>query len=233
MSEEFKNKHIVVTGGTGALGTAVVQALVDRGAVCHVTCYSASELDTYALNNHPNVHITPGMDLTKEELVVEFFESLPSLWGSAHIAGGFAMAPLTETSLSDFQRMLAMNATTCFLSCREAVRAMRKSEGQGRIVNVAARPALVPTAGMVSYAASKAAVASMTQSLGEELASESIFVNAVVPSVMDTPANRGAMPDADHSHWPSVNDVAQTMVFLLSPTNTSTRGGLIPVYGKA
>ncbi|MBT6897736.1 MAG: SDR family NAD(P)-dependent oxidoreductase, partial [Rhodobacteraceae bacterium] len=119
------------------------------------------------------------------------------------------------------------------LSCREAVRAMRRSEGQGRIVNVAARPALVPTAGMVSYTASKAAVASMTQSLGEELAAESIFVNAVVPSVMNTPANRAAMPDADHSLWPSVNDVAETMVFLLSPTNASTRGGLIPVYGKA
>ena len=142
------------------------------------------------------------------------------------------MAPLTDTSLSDFQRMMAMNAATCFLSCREAVRSIRATGNGGRIVNVAAKPALVPTGGMVAYSASKAAVASITQSLGEELASDGIFVNAIVPSVMDTPANRQGMPNADHSQWPSVGDVAATIAFLLSPGNTATRSGLIPVYGR-
>jgi NAD(P)-dependent dehydrogenase (short-subunit alcohol dehydrogenase family) len=86
---------------------------------------------------------------------------------------------------------------------------------------------------MVAYAVSKAAVASITQSLGEELADEGIFVNAIIPSIMNTPANRYGMPDADHSRWPGVSDVAKTVVFLLSAANASTRGGLIPVYGKA
>jgi len=232
MSQGCTDKHIVVTGGTGALGTAVVQALIDQGATCHVTCYSESELERYSLKDHENVHVTAGMDLTKEDIVVNYYASLPALWGSAHIAGGFAMSPLTETSIADFQRMMAMNATTCFLSCREAVRSMRQDDTGGRIVNVAAKPALVPTGGMIAYTASKAAVASMTQSLGEELASENIFVNAIVPSVMDTPANRSAMPDADHSSWPGVGEVAATIAFLLSPQNTATRSALVPVYGR-
>ncbi len=111
---------------------------------------------------------------------------------------------------------------------------MRTSDHKGgRIVNVAARPAVSPTPGMVAYAVSKAGVASLTTSLAEELADEQIWVNAVLPSVMDTPANRGAMPDADHASWPSVDDVAQTIAFLASPDNAVTRGGLIPVYGRA
>ncbi len=233
MSEDFSQKHVVVTGGTGALGTAVVGALVEQGATCHVTCYSERELDQYTYANHDRVHVTSGMDLTQEEVVVNYYASLPALWGSAHIAGGFAMAPLTETSFADFQRMMSMNASTCFLSCREAVRSMRNTGEGGRIVNVAAKPALIPVGGMVAYSASKAAVASMTQSLGEELASDGIFVNAIVPSVMDTPANRRGMPDADHRQWPSVAAVASTIAFLLSPSNTATRSGLVPVYGRS
>ena len=110
---------------------------------------------------------------------------------------------------------------------------MRNTGEGGRIVNVAAKPALIPVGGMVAYSASKAAVASMTQSLGEELASDGIFVNAIVPSVMDTPANRRGMPDADHRQWPSVAAVASTIAFLLSPSNTATRSGLVPVYGRS
>ena len=143
------------------------------------------------------------------------------------------MAPLTDTSLSDFQRMMAMNAASCFLSCREAVRSIRATGNGGRIVNVAAKPALVPTGGMVAYSASKAAVASMTQSLGEELASENIFVNGIVPSVMDTPANRAAMPNAAHDEWPTVDGVAQSIAFLASPRNQVSRGALVPVYGRS
>ena len=103
----------------------------------------------------------------------------------------------------------------------------------GRLVNVAARPALVPTPGLSAYAASKAAVAAMTQSLAEELKREGIWVNAVVPSTMDTPANRAAMPSADFAAWPSVDDVAETIAFLASPRNRSTRGALVPVYGRS
>lgn len=104
---------------------------------------------------------------------------------------------------------------------------------EGRIVNVAARPVLVPTAQMGAYAASKAAVAALTLSLAEELSESSIWVNAIVPSIIDTAANRDAMPDADYDAWPKPEEIAETIVFLASPQNAATRGALVPVYGKS
>ena len=105
----------------------------------------------------------------------------------------------------------------------------------GRIVNVAARAAVEPRSGanMVPYTASKAAVGAITQALAEEVVGRGIFVNAVLPSIMDTPANRKSMPEADYSKWARVEDVAATIGFLASPENTCTRGGLVPVYGGA
>ena len=104
----------------------------------------------------------------------------------------------------------------------------------GRIVNVAARPALEwrGGAGMTAYAAAKSAVAALTGALAEEVASEGILVNAVAPSILDTPANRRAMPDADYAVWPQVEEVAQTILFLASPDNRVSRGAVVPVYGR-
>jgi NAD(P)-dependent dehydrogenase (short-subunit alcohol dehydrogenase family) len=109
---------------------------------------------------------------------------------------------------------------------------MRKSGG-GRIVNVSSRPALVPTGGMIAYTTAKAAVSSITQCLAEEVKPDGILVNAVVPSIMDTPANRAAMPKADFSKWPKVEEVAAAILFLASGENALTSGALVPVYGKA
>jgi NAD(P)-dependent dehydrogenase (short-subunit alcohol dehydrogenase family) len=154
-----------------------------------------------------------------------------------HTVGSFAMAPVAETSVADFRRMFEANAMSCFVCCREAVRAIRRTGGQagveGRIANVAARPAVVPTGGMIAYSTAKAAVASITQCLAEELRRENILVNAVVPSLMDTAANRRALPDADYSQWPKVEQVAQAIAFLASPMNSLTSGTLLPVYGRA
>jgi len=99
---------------------------------------------------------------------------------------------------------------------------------------VAARPALEwrGGAGMAAYTASKAAVAALTVALAEEVAKDAILVNAVAPSILDTPANRKAMPQADHAAWPKVEDVAQTILFLASPANKVTRGAVVPVYGR-
>jgi NAD(P)-dependent dehydrogenase (short-subunit alcohol dehydrogenase family) len=127
-----------------------------------------------------------------------------------------------------------MNFLSCALCCRAAVTAMAGGAG-GRIVNVAARPALEwrSGAGMVAYTASKAAVAALTVALAEEVAKDGILVNAVAPSIMDTDANRQAMPKADYALWPKVEEVAATIVFLASPGNRVTRGGIVPVYGKS
>jgi len=145
------------------------------------------------------------------------------------------MSKITETKKADFHNMMAMNTLTTFLCCREAVRVIRTTGGGtgGRIVNVAAKAAVAPVGRMLSYVASKAAVVAITQSLAEEVAHENSLVNAILPSVMDTPANRAGMPNADFSKWPKVEEVAATILFLASPDNTVTRNGLVPVYGRS
>lgn len=228
---DFTNRHVVVTGGSGALGVAVVRALLERGATCHVPVFAAKELDRFPFRDHERVKVRAGLDMTIEGTVQRFYAELPSLWASIHLAGGFAMKPITETSLEDFLSLMNTNAVTCFLACREAARKMGR--GGGRIVNVAAKPALVPTAGMAAYAASKSVVTSLTQSLAEELAPDGIWVNAIAPSIMDTPRNRADMPGTDHARWPKVEEVAATIVHLASPENTIARGAIVPVYGRS
>ena len=230
---DFLNRNVVVTGGAGALGAAVVQMLVDAGAVCHIPAHARPDPARFPLVRHERVRVTAGIDLTDEKAVAGFYSSLPSLWASVNAAGAFSAAPITETTLAMWKQMLDTNSLTCFLCCREAVRKIRASGGAGRIVNVAAKPVLVPTGGLSAYAASKAAVASLTLSLSEELAAESIWVNAVIPSIMDTPANRQAMPKADFDKWPKVQEVAATIAFLASPQNSISRGALVPVYGRS
>ncbi|HLY47083.1 MAG TPA: SDR family NAD(P)-dependent oxidoreductase [Stellaceae bacterium] len=238
----FHGAHVVVTGGTGALGTAVVAALRGAGAVCHVTNMVAAELAKYPHRDDPGVHITTGVDLADEAAVRRFYAALPSLWASIHLAGGFAMSPAAETSAVAFADQFQMNAMSSFLCSVAALRAIRtRSEPGpggakgGRIVNVAARPGIEPRlgSGMVAYATAKAAVAAMTQALAQETAGEEIWINAVAPSVLDTPANRAAMPAADFTSWVAPSAVAEVITFLASPDNRVTRGAVIPVYGGA
>ena len=141
---------------------------------------------------------------------------------------------------ADFTLQFRMNTLSCFLCSAAAVAAFRArtasdSTPGGRIVNVSARPAIEPRlgAGMTAYTASKSGVAALTQALAQELTEEQIWVNAVAPSILDTPANRSAMPDADHSRWVSPADLATLIAFLASPDNRATRGAVIPVYGAA
>ncbi|HEV2292581.1 MAG TPA: SDR family NAD(P)-dependent oxidoreductase [Tepidisphaeraceae bacterium] len=235
MQIDFTDRHVIVTGGTGALGGAVVEVLVAAGAICHLPAHRQPDPAKFPLARHERVRLTPGIDLTNESAVVSFYAALPALYASVHAAGAFDMAPIAEASLESFRRMLEVNVVTCFLCCREAVRKIRAtgaSDG-GRIVNVGSKPALVPTGGMSGYAAAKAAVAALTLGLSEELAAERIWVNAVIPSTMDTPPNRRAMPKADFDKWPKVEEVAATVAFLASPQNAVTRGALVPVYGRS
>lgn len=207
-------RHVVVTGGKGALGRGVVGLLTELGAVVHV-----ADL--------------PEVKLTDEADAAAFYAGLPPLWASIHLVGGFAMTPIADATLAEFEGQWRLNAATCFLACREAVKAFRRTGAGGRIVNVAARPVLTPVGGMSSYVASKASVAALTQGLAVELRDEGILVNAVVPSTIDTPANRASMPTADHARWPTPRDIAKAIAFLASPDNALTSGALVPVYGRA
>lgn len=238
--DPFTNRHIILTGGTGALGSAATSWFLERGGICHVPWVHEKDLDRFPHRTHERVHLYANVELTDEPAVERFYAAVAlhgPLWASIHIAGGFSYAPIETVTKAAFVAQMQQNALTCFLCCREAVKLMLASKAGGRIVNVAARPALEPRTGanMVPYTASKAAVAAITQALAEEVIAKdtNILINAVVPSIMDTPANRQSMPTADHAKWPKVEDVAATISFLASPENTATRGGLIPVYGAA
>ena len=236
----FSDLHLVITGGAGTLGTAVVKLLAESGAACSIPCFNEAEQNNFALRDHPNIYTKAGIDLSDEQQTQSFYKDAIDkqgpLWGSIHIAGGFGMGSIEDTSQSDFEKQLQLNTVTCYNSCRTAVVWMRKSSHNGgRIVNIAARPALEPRQGkgMSAYTVSKAGVAALTEALGAELVDENILVNAIAPSIIDTPQNRDSMPDADYDKWPKPEQLAQQIAYLVSPENTITRGGVIPVYGKS
>jgi NAD(P)-dependent dehydrogenase (short-subunit alcohol dehydrogenase family) len=230
----FTDRHVVVTGGTGALGTAVVGALLHAGATCHVPYRSDDEAKHFAHREHANVSLVRHGNLSDETAVDAFYAGLPGLWASIHIAGGFAFAPIEKSDKALLMGQIESNLVSAYLCSRAAVAVFRKFGG-GRIVNVAARPALEPRTGanMTAYTASKAGLAGLTQALAEEVAKDGILINAVAPSIMDTPANRASMPKADFASWPKVEEVAATILFLASPENAVTRGAIVPVYGKS
>jgi NAD(P)-dependent dehydrogenase (short-subunit alcohol dehydrogenase family) len=230
----YRNRHVVVTGGTGALGTAVVGALIEADAQVHVPYMSSLEADKFPFRDHGRVSLVAVSSLAEEAEVVRLYDSMPKLWASIHLAGGFAMAPVSDTKKSDLAWQFETNFVTAFLCCRNAAKAIARTGEGGRIVNTGARPGLEWRigAGMAAYAASKAAVLAFTVALAEEVAKSDILVNAVVPSIMDTPGNRAAMPKAEHAAWPKVDEVAATILFLASPENRVTRGAMVPVYGR-
>jgi len=227
----FSGRHVVVTGGTGALGTAVVAKLIGAGATCTVPYVHDSEMQRFPYCKQPDVTLIKVSDLADETDVAKVYAGIMP-WASIHIAGGFAMGTVAETDKAALMAQIDMNLVSCFLCCRAAVNAMK---GGGRIVNVAARPALEwrSGAGMAAYTVAKSGVAALTVALAEEVAKQGILVNAVAPSIMDTAANRAAMPKTDHALWPKVDEVAATILFLASADNRVTRGAIVPVYGKS
>ena len=230
---DFRNRHVIVTGGAGALGTAVVSRLIEAGALCHVPCLNEAEAARFRLRDHKQVTVTVTGSLTEEGAIDKLYRGMTPLWASVHTVGGFAASALRDTDLATIRQQIEMNLISCILCCRAAVRAM--TGAGGRIVNVAARPALEwrTGAGMTAYTAGKAGVAALTAALAEEVAKDGILVNAVAPSIMDTPANRQAVPKADYGLWPKTEEVAATIAFLASPENLVTRGAIVPVYGKS
>ena len=231
---DYRERHVVVTGGTGALGTAVVGALLEAGAVCHVPYRSEGEAKRFPHGDNKKVSLVALRDLADEAAVTDFYGGLDQLWASIHIAGGFAFAPIATSDKALLLSQLNANLVSAYLCSRAAVAAFERTGAGGRIVNVAARHALEPRLGasLTAYAVAKAGVAALTMALGEEIAKDDVLVNAVAPSIMDTPANRKSMPKADFDAWPKVEEVAAAIMFLASPETKVTRGAIVPVYGK-
>ena len=234
MNSDFSGRHVVVTGGTGALGSAVVGSLLGMGATCTVPYRHEAQAERFPHRANAKVRLIAVSDLSDEAAVAKVYAAIKP-WASIHLAGSFAMGTVADTDKAKLMAQLDGNLVACFLCCHMAVKAMLAAGGGGRIVNVAARPALEwrSGAGMAAYTVAKAGVAALTMALAEEVAKDGILVNAVAPSIMDTASNRSAMPKADHTLWPKVEEVAATIAFLASPDNRVTRGAIVPVYGKS
>lgn len=220
--------RIIVTGAAGNLGRAVCRHLSESGA--HVIGVDRDGLEALA-----GVVATPvaGLDLLDADKVRKTVAGLAAgegLDGVVNIAGGFAWETVMEGSPDTWEKMWALNVTTALTMCRAVVPHLR--DGAGSIVNIGANAAAKAGEGMGAYAASKAGVARLTEALAEELKPRRIRVNAVLPSIIDTPQNREAMPDADFESWVTPDELAQMIGFLLSPAASGVTGALIPVVGR-
>jgi NAD(P)-dependent dehydrogenase (short-subunit alcohol dehydrogenase family) len=222
----MNGKTVVITGGAGALGSAAGQLAAARGAQVVL-------IDVAALEEGPGVRLG-NVDLTDLGAATRAMDEAKAKTGRLdvllNIAGGFRWQTLEGGDIDAWDALFDMNVKTAVTASKAALPHLLAS-GDGRIVNVGAAGALKAGAGMGAYAASKAGVMRLTESLAEELKGRGVTVNAVLPSILDTPANRAAMPDADVSQWVGPDDLAAVMLFLASREAAAITGALIPVTG--
>lgn len=221
-------RTLVVTGGHGALGRAVVEAARADGLnVAVIDHASGLPVPDGALE-------VGGVDLTDPAAAAAAIKAVADRFGRIdallNIAGGFVWQT-TDDAEPAWDRMFALNLKTALNASRAALPWLKRSD-EGRIVNVGANAALKSAAGMGAYAASKAGVHRLTESLAEELKATPVTVNAVLPSILDTEQNRRDMPDADPSKWVRPADLARVMLFLASPDSRAITGALVPVTGR-
>ncbi len=232
---DTKQKTVIVAGGTGALGAAVSRAFLAAGAQVVATYRRQEEFDELARAGGP--HLTgANVDVTDESAVAKFVEEVETRNGGVDAlviaVGGYAGGKrLWEADPDTYEKMFNLNLKAAYVMTRAVLPGMIR-RNRGAIVNVASKAGYGRAAGAALYAASKAAVMALLDSLAEEVKAYNINVNSVVPSIMDTPANRKAMPKADFTIWPKTEDVAKVIVFLCSEGARLIQGAAIPVYGK-
>jgi NAD(P)-dependent dehydrogenase (short-subunit alcohol dehydrogenase family) len=222
------NRVIVVTGGHGVLGRAIVEAALERGLRVALIDHSTSAAAPKGALEISGVDLTDAA--AAERAIAQIIDRFGQIDALLNIAGGFVWQT-TDDAEPAWNRMFALNLTTALNACRTALPHLKASP-DGRIVNVGSAAALKTGAGMGPYAASKSAIHSLTEALAEELRATSVTVNAVLPSIIDTPTNRQDMPDADPSRWVAPADLAQIILFLASPESRAMTGALVPVTGR-
>ena len=231
----FSPRVAIVTGGAGALGGAVTNRLLGEGAQVAVPLELAAHGDALRQRVPPAQHdrlSTDVVDVTDLDAMTRFTDAVARRHGRVDIlvaiVGGFAGGPLIETDRATWDRMLAMNLTATFVATRAVAPHMVKA-GRGRVVTIGSRAAVPPGPGIIAYTTAKAGVIAFTQALSRELAPQGITVNCVLPSTMDTPANRAAMPDSDRQGWVPVESVADAIGFFVSDAAAHVTGALLPV----
>ena len=236
MRIDFGGGTVIVTGGTGALGGAVVQGFLEAGARVLATYVVEAEVAPFRerfAGQAERVELQR-CDLRRAGEVSALFERVApdSLRAVVNLAGGYTWTRVADADDTTLEHLLDLNLRTTFTVCRTAADVLAAGSG-GAIVNVSARAALRGEAGNGVYGATKAAVLALTQSLSAELKDSGVNVNAVLPSIIDTPANRAAMPNSDPGNWVAPAALANVIVFLASGDATAIHGAGIPVYGLA
>lgn len=228
-NDSLTGRRIVVTGGLGALGRAVGQLLAQRGA-------SVVLMDRAPVADVDGVTAVIGdVDLADSTSAARAFEraalALGGLDGLVNVAGGFSWEKFEDGAVETWDRLYALNLRTAVAASQQALPHLLQSSGAS-IVNVGALAARKAGLGMAAYAASKAGVARLTEAMAEEFKDRGLRVNAVLPSILDTPANRADMPDADSSRWVSPLALARVIAFLLSAEADAVTGACLPVAGR-
>ncbi len=230
----IKGKSAIVTGGGGALGRVIVARFIQEGV--KVACSYRGESNSSSLRELSNAGVVAvEADVTKEPDVVRLFDEAARSCGPVDIVvntvGGFlSRKPLDEVTVDEWNRMMDINLRSTFLCTREALRRMR-GRTYGRIINTSAMTGLFPTAGRAPYAISKAAVSLLTDIVGQETKGTGITVNAIAPSIIDTPANRQSMPDEDFRRWVKPENIAETVCYLCSDAAADVTGTTIRAFG--
>jgi NAD(P)-dependent dehydrogenase (short-subunit alcohol dehydrogenase family) len=239
MAAKFAGRIVLVAGGTGGLGRAVSLGFLEQDCRVAVTyrrqeewdaLQSAAGVDGQQLEGH-------NLDVTEETAVTGLIENLVGKHGRLdaliNTVGGYAGGVrLWELDTSVFDQMFALNLRSGFVLSRAAVPVMLK-QGHGSIVNVASKAAFDHASGAAAYAASKAAAIAMMDSLAADLKGTGVRVNSIVPSIIDTEANRKAMPKSDFTKWPKPEDIARVVLFLCSDDAKVVHGAALPVYGDS
>lgn len=222
-----------ITGASGILGSAVAKAAAERGARVALIDF-AQQADVLEACG-PDGLMLGGVDLTDAVAASAAIDAVADKFGGLdaliNVAGGFRWETLEEGSWETWHTMFRMNVLTATNASRAAIPHLKRS-ASGRIVNVGANGAVKAAAGMGAYAASKAGVHKLTESLAEELKPDGVTVNAVLPSIIDTPTNRADMPKADFASWVSPGELAAAILFLASEEASAVTGALLPVTGR-
>jgi NAD(P)-dependent dehydrogenase (short-subunit alcohol dehydrogenase family) len=220
----FDGRPVLVFGAAGALGAGVAAALAAAGA----SVTGVDRAEPHGDRRLPGVGYRAA-NVTDDESVRALFDSAPAPWAVLNTVGGFAgQRPLAELDVAELAGQIELNLVTAAVITKHALRVMQPA-GEGRIVHTASRAGVVSQGSGFAYSVSKLGVLHLVSMAADEVRGTGITVNCVVPSIIDTPANRAAIPNADHDAWPKVPDIARTYVFLASPGSGLVNGAAVPV----
>jgi NAD(P)-dependent dehydrogenase (short-subunit alcohol dehydrogenase family) len=220
----FDGRAVLVFGASGALGAGVAAALAEAGA----SVTGVDRAEPPADRRLDGVKYRSA-DVGDEDAVRELFDSVPVPWAVLNTVGGFAgPRPLADLDLAELAGQISLNLVTAAVITKHALRVMQPV-GQGRIVHTASRAGVVTAGSGFAYSVSKVGVLHLVSMAADEVRGSGITVNCVVPSIIDTPANRAAIPNANHAAWPKVSDIARTYAYLASPGSGLVNGAALPV----